>query len=651
MHMASRHWPARAAPFRRVIIGISARTIGRVLPVCCAGFGAGGASADVSEQDFFTEMPEVLSVSRLAQPLDEAPGAVTVLDRDMIRRSGARTVQELLRLVPGFITSHFEGAARPIAHYHAEYNGIVRRLQVFVDGRSVYSSLLVGSANQGMLAVVLEDIERIEVLRGSNSAAYGANAFLGVVNIVTRHAADTRGGLVALNVGEAGVKDGTARVGWGGERAQFRLTAASRADRGFDNLADNNRLGQVHFRADLQPTGVDELTVTAGHAESRWNAGNAPATWHDESWRNGYARLQWTRGLNATDQVKVSGTIDEERYGNFYPMLRADGMARRAELEAEHGLALGGDWRLVWGGQYRHEQVESRDLFPDRLRERLDLWRVFGNVEWKPHPDWVVNAGGLFERHSITGGNASPRLVVNYHLLPGHTLRAGKTSADKQPTLFELRADWRSGATPVVLALGNARPERVYATELGYLGEFRRLGLSVDVRIFEEKVRDLLAYQKPCPTCANDLVNKDPSVQRGWETQLRWQPVAGTQLLFNHTELRLIPDASSTSPQDAGLAPRHFSTLAWFQRLPDDYELTVIHTEMAKYFYVRASDIIPAYRQTDLRVGRRFQIGGTRAEAALTVRAVAGSHLDYVQRSYPPMVVGSRAFATLRLEY
>ncbi len=641
-----------AALFRRVIIRIPAKSIARLLPVWCVGMAASGAAtAAVSEQDFFTEMPEVLSVSRLAQPLDEAPGAVTVLDRDLIRRSGARTVQELLRLVPGFITSHFEGAARPIAHYHAEYNGIVRRLQVFVDGRSVYSSMLVGSANQGMLAIVLEDVERIEVLRGSNSAAYGANAFLGVVNIVTRHAADTRGGMVSVSAGEAGVKDGVARVGWGDERAQFRVTAASRADRGFENLADTSRLRQLHFRGDLHPSGADDVTVTAGHAESRWNAGNIPSTWHDESWRNSYARLQWTRRLDATDQVKVSGTIDEERYGNFYPLLRADGIARRGELEAEHSFAAGNGWRLVWGGQYRHEQVDSRDLFPDRITERLDLWRVFGNVEWKPHPDWVVNAGGLFERHSITGGNGSPRLVVNYHLLPGHTLRLGKTSADKQPTLFELRADWRSGTTPVALALGNARPERVYATELGYLGEFPRLGLSADVRVFEEKVRDLLAYQKPCPTCANDIVNKDPSVQRGWETQLRWQPVTGTQILFNHTELRLIPDASSTSPQDAGLAPRHYSTLAWFQRLPADFELSVIHTEMAKYFYVRASDIIPAYRQTDLRLGRRFMIGATRAEAALTVRAVAGNHLDYVQRSYPPMVVDSRAFATLRLEY
>lgn len=635
-------------------IEILARPVARSLLASFAGafLASSGALAEVSEHDFFTEMPEVLSVSRLAQPLDETPGAVTIIDRDMIRRSTARSVPELLRLVPGFITSYFEGGARPIAHYHGEYNGIVRRLQVFVDGRSVYSSMLVGSANQGMLGVVLDDIERIEVLRGSNSAAYGANAFLGVVNIVTRHAADTRGGMVALTAGQAGVKDGVARVGWGDERAVFRLTAARRADRGFEAFPDDSRFDQLHFRGDMHPSAADDIVATAGHADFRWNAGDRnQANWHDETWRNSYARLQWTHRLNATDEFRLSGTADEERYGNFYPLFRADGTARRSEVEAQHSLTVARGLRLVWGGQYRHEEVESRDLFPDRVKEGFDLWRAFGNVEWKPHPDWVINAGGMLEQHSITGAIRSPRLMVNYHLLPGHTLRLGQTSADKQPTLFELRADWRSGNSVFARTSGNARPERIDATELGYLGEFRRFGVTADVRVFEEKVRSLLSYSKPCANCPNDLVNKDANVQRGWETQLRWQPAAGTRILVNHTELRLIPDASSTSPQDAGLAPRHFSTLAWFQRLPEDLELSVIHTWMAPYFYVRASDIIPAYQQTDLRLGRRFLIGANRFEAALIARAATGSHQDYVQRSYPPLVVDRRLLLSLRLEY
>ncbi len=629
------------------------------MAACCGGILAivAGSAIAASEQDYFTEMPEVLSVSRLAQPLDETPGAVTVIDREMIRRSGGRTVVDLLRLVPGFITSNFEGGARPIASYHSDYHDILNHLQVFVDGRSVYSTLLVGSANYGMLGVVLEDVERIEVLRGSNSAAYGADAFLGVVNVVTRHSADTRGGMVSASVGEGGVHDRLARVGWGDERATFRLTASRRGDAGYADFYDSSQINQAHFRGDLQATPKDELTLTAGHADLRWGAEmkdpRLPA--HDENWRNSYGRLQWTRNMDSADQLKVGVTVDEERYLNFFPVLRADGVSRRTEIEAQHSFAAAPGLRMVWGGQYRYEHLISSDLFANQPDQSLALWRVFGNVEVIPHPAWVINVGAMAEKHSIVGSSIAPRLTVNYHLTPDHTLRVGATTAYKQPTLFDLRADWQYTYMGVplrdVLASGKARSERVNVIDLGYLGRLRDLGLTADVRWFHEKVIDLLSYYQPPQSSRRDLVNKDPNVQQGWEMQLRWQPVPSTQILLNHMQLRLLPDATSTSPKDADRAPRHVSTVAWFQRLPADFEFALIYSETAKYYYVRPEDVVPAFHQTDLRLARRFAIGSTRAEAAVTVRAADGGHIDYVERGLPPMYLDRRALASLRLEF
>ena len=545
---------------------------GRMLAVLCFGMlaSAAGSAVAVSEQDYFTEMPEVLSVSRLAQPLDETPGAVTVLDRDLIRRSGARTVAELLRLVPGYITASDEGGARPISSYHADYHVILNHLQVFVDGRSVYSSQVQGTADYGMLGVVLEDVERIEVLRGSNSAAYGTDAFLGVINIVTRHSADTRGGMVSATFGQDGVRDGVARLGWGDQQAAFRVTAARRADDGFANIYDSSRLNQVHLRADLQPAPGDELTVTAGHSDFVWGVDQKDALLpaHDEAWRNSYGRVQWTHALGATDQLRLSFTADEEAYQNFFPSLRADGVGRRVEIEAQHSLVAAPGWRLVWGGQYRHEAVNSVDLFANQPDQSLQLWRLFGNVEVIPTQRWVVNAGAMIEKHSIVGTNVAPRLMLNFHALPDHTFRVGATTAYRQPTLFELRADWQinwQGQHLVdVLASGNARPERVNSAEIGYLGRLREVGLTADLRIFHEKVIDLLSFERPCSTCRKDVVNKDSNVQQGWESQLRWQPTPATRILVNYMDLRLLPDATSTSPQDAGRAPRRVSTVAWF---------------------------------------------------------------------------------------
>lgn len=614
--------------------------------LCCCS--AGAADAPLSEQDFLGDLPVVLSVSRLAQPLDETPGAVTVIDRETIRRSGAREVAEVLRLVPGFIVSHLESGARPIVSYHADYDGIVRHLQVFVDGRSVYSSLLVGTAITGLMGVVLEDIERIEVLRGSNSAAYGANAFLGVVNIVTRHAADTRGAMLATNLGEGGVQDGTARLGWGDERAAFRVTAASRRDSGFDNFHDDKLVDQVHFRGDLHVSPADEVMLLAGHTGYRWGLDRPART---ESWRNSYASAQATRQLNATDQLKFGVQFDEERYLDFQPNLDARGISRRTELEAQHIFSAGGQWRFVWGGQYRREQVVSSDLFPDSPDQRFGLWRLFGNAEWKPHPQWVVNAGAMREDHSLAGPKTAPRLMVNFHVLRGHTLRIGTTTAYKQPTLFELRADWRANGVPQILASGKARPQRIDATEIGYLGEFRPLKLSADVRVFNEHVRDLLRFARPCGGCPNDVVNKDGNTQRGSEVQFKWQPLPDTQVLFNYMRLRLEPDAESTSAVDRYRAPRRNAMLALFQRLPHGFDFSLIHTYVSEFFYIRLSDMLPDRRQTDLRLARQFRIGATRAEAALTVRAAPGGHIDFVERNQPPHYLGRRAVASLRLEF
>jgi iron complex outermembrane receptor protein len=219
-----------------------------------------------AEDDYFGALPVVLTVSRLAQPLSDTPGAVTVLDRDKIRRSGARDVADLMRMVPGYMVAGWNGA-NPNAAYHAPVDEYGTRNLVLIDGRSVYSPFYLGNTNKGMLGVMLEDIERIEVLRGSNSAAYGANAMFGVINIVTRHSGDTHGAEVVVAGGNDGLADVRARVGWGNDAASFRLSTGRRADHGYRNAFDDMVLRQTHFRADLRPSVSDDMLVEAGGTE------------------------------------------------------------------------------------------------------------------------------------------------------------------------------------------------------------------------------------------------------------------------------------------------------------------------------------------------------------------------------------------------
>jgi len=494
---------------------------------------------------------------------------------------------------------------------------------------------------------VLDDIERVEVLRGSNSAAYGANAFLGVVNIVTRHADDAQGGRVAVAAGQQGVSDASARIGWGDLDHAFRLTAAQREDDGFSVPDDDKRVRQLHFRGDLRPSGRDDLTLTAGLAEYGWGApwgGIVPR--RTETWRNAYAHAQWRRQLEQGDELRIGAVLDQEVYDDFYPNLPADGETRRLNLDIQHTFAAGQAWRVVWGGEYRHEGIRSKYLFASDPEQSNQLWRLFGNVEWQPRPDWIVNFGGLWEHDAYAGDHTAPRLMVNYHVQPDHTLRAGVTRAFRLPSQLEAKGDWRwpDYGIHLVAATGQVGPERIDVREIGYLGRFRSLGLTVDLRLFDEQVDSLINIRGMPPV---DFVNKDPSSQRGWEVQLRWQPWRDTDILLNHTDLRLDPAASSTAPQDEFRAPRQISSVAIFQRLPEGFDLSLMYSRVGTMYYVRESESVPAYDQLDLRLARGFQFGHADAEAALVVQAADGGHVEFT----PVYRLDRRAFVTLSMEF
>ena len=154
----------------------------------------GLAQAFASQDDLFasdSELPSVLTATRLKQAPAAVPGAMTVLDRELIRASGARDIAELMRLVPGMMVSYRQGNLATV-NYHGSNSSEARRLQVLIDGRSVYRPGL-ATVDWFDLPLAIEDIERIEVFRGPNTVSYGANALLGVVNIISRKPQDSLG--------------------------------------------------------------------------------------------------------------------------------------------------------------------------------------------------------------------------------------------------------------------------------------------------------------------------------------------------------------------------------------------------------------------------------------------------------------------------
>ncbi|WP_421553862.1 TonB-dependent receptor plug domain-containing protein [Pseudomonas yamanorum] len=193
-------------------------------------------SAPLLADDLFLDsqpLPQVLTATRLKQSAAAVPGSMTVIDSELIKASGARDIPELLRLVPGMMVGYTTGNQAAV-NYHGTQAGDARRMQVLIDGRSVYRAGL-ATVDWSDIPVALEDIDRIEVFRGPNTVSYGANALMAVVNILTRSPANSHGTRMKLTQGDRGINDWYASQGMGWETGDLRLSLSGQQDDGFDS--------------------------------------------------------------------------------------------------------------------------------------------------------------------------------------------------------------------------------------------------------------------------------------------------------------------------------------------------------------------------------------------------------------------------------
>ncbi|GAB4400755.1 MAG: hypothetical protein OHK0048_16340 [Rhodoferax sp.] len=632
------------------------------------------AQPALTEQDFLSDMPVVLSVSRLPQPLDETPGAVTVIDRDTIARLGARDVADLMRMVPGFLVSNAFESVAPLVSYHGMFDSYSNRTELLIDGRSVYSSYFIGSIGPGLQTVALQDIERIEVLRGSNSAALGARAMLGVINIITRHSADTPGARTQVNLGEQRIRDAYASVGAGSSGATWRLSADTRHDDGLINTAAPVMVQRANLRADLRPSAQDDLELRVGALRTTSGKGyvgvvDEPA--RESLFTNGYLQLDWRRSLSADHDVALRVSHTQERYHDEFlydlrPLHIADtllisgsGQARSEVLSVQSTVRHNAHWRSVAGLEWRNERITSPALYdtPDPLDNRFS--RLFGNLEWRPASAWVVNAGLMAEHSSRSGSSLAPRLMVNWHAAPGQTWRAGISRAFRPPSTYEQSARlvyrYQGQILQVnTISSGQVEPEALRAYELGYLGEFPRWGLNLDVRAFREQLSGFIRQLNK--TRPRDYANDESFAIQGVEAQARLNKLwPGAELWANvaytHIGARLYPPDDLELIRPSGTpyaAPRWGGTLTLFQKLPYNLDLTLQHTNQSVAVLAGSGwGSRRSLQRTDLRLARALRWGQRHGELALAIQNLGQPYPDFKSTFQMPR----QAFVSLNLDF
>jgi iron complex outermembrane recepter protein len=411
---------------------------------------------------------EVTSVARREQSASEAAAAVHVITEEDIRRSGARSIPEALRLAPNLQVA--QTGSRSWAISARGFNAsFANKLLVLIDGRAVYSPLFAGVFWDAQ-DTLLEDIDRIEVISGPGATLWGANAVNGIINVLTKQAKDTQGIAVSAAGGtEERVLASFRYGGEGGSDSHYRFYAKyfDRDDSvlaGGESAVDSWYSGQTGFRVDWSRA-EDLLTLQGdfytGHGEQAADA--------DISQSGGNLLARWTRTLGDTEHLQVQAYYDRTHL--FAPGDFGDDLDT-FDVDAQYERPLGDKQRLMAGAGYRFSYDEVENL-PDSISflpatlER-QLFSAFVQDEISLFDDSVkLTVGSKFEHNDYTGFEVQPSVRAAW-LRARQVWWSAISRAVRTPSRFDRHLFFPATA-PFIFAGGPAfDSEHVIAYELGW---------------------------------------------------------------------------------------------------------------------------------------------------------------------------------------
>src|SRR6266849_1862740 len=566
---------------------------------------------------------EITSVSRRAERLADAPASLFVITGDDIRRSGVTSLPEALRLAPNLEVARIDARQYAISA-RGFNNSIGNKLLVLIDGRTVYTPLFSGVFWDAQ-DTLLEDVDRIEVISGPGATLWGANAVNGVINVITRRAAETQGTLLVAGAGNLG-RGVAARQGVKlGVDGAFRVYGKI-SDRDHTSRADGTSVqdswdsGQAGFRADwgtaagaftLQGDAYRGTIDQAAPGDIRISGGNVLA--------------RWARQLAGGDRVQVQGYFDNterEIPGTFAERLNI------FDVEFQHALRVGQQHSVIWGGGYRRadDHVSNTAALAFLPADRNLRWgNLFAQDEIAlPGDQLRLTLGTKAQSNPYTGTEFLPSARIAWKPDASRLVWSALSRAVRAPARLD-RELFAPGQPPFFLAGGpDFRSEISKVLELGYRAQPSRRA-SYSVTLFHS-VHDHLRTVEPGPAGAlvigNEMEGKTTGIEAWGSLQAaeRWRLSAG--LLALHQDLHLKPGSGDTSGvAAAGNDPRHQWNLRSSLDLPGRQEFDV----MLRHVAPLPSPSVPGYTALDARYAWHF-------ERSLEVALIAQNLFD---RSHP----------------
>jgi iron complex outermembrane receptor protein len=544
---------------------------------------------------------EVTSVSRVAQPLRDAPASIFVITAEDIRRSGATSLPEALRLAPTLQIARIDAADYAISA-RGFNSATANKLLVLIDGRTVYTPLFSG-VFWDVQDVVLEDIERIEVISGPGGTLWGTNAVNGVINVITRSAKATQGSLVSAGAGnrESGIavrrgaalgQDGHVRV-YGkffDRQNTFRANGSE--------VPDDWHKGQIGFRSDW---GGDRDSFTLqGDA---YHGKLEQATPGTSEIAGANLLGSWSRRLANDSQLLLQGYIDHtsrDIAGVFGEQLDI------FDIVAQHDIRLMKRHHVVWGAGYRlaRDRVSNTAAL-SFLPADVDLswWNVFAQDTIALTSKLEATFGLRLEHNSYTGMEELPSARLAWKLNPQHMVWGALSRAVRAPSRIDRDFFVPDFLGPGIDLLGGPdfRSEIADVLEVGYRGQTSP-DLSYSFTVFRQIYDDLRSVEPLGGdfVLGNEMDGRSTGVEAwaAWRVSEHWRLSAGGMIV--NDELAL--DAGSGDPlgtSAAGNDPDYQVILRSSHNITERLEFDIGVRHVAEL----PDPEVPAYTAVDARLG------------------------------------------------
>lgn len=530
----------------------------------------------------------VTSVSKRAQKLTDTSAAVYVITQEDIRRSGSISIPEALRLAPGVQVARL--ASNRWAISARGFNSpLSNKLLVLIDGRAIYTPVYSGTYWDDQ-STLIEDIDRIEVIRGPGASLYGANAVNGVINIITKSADETQGNLISLTGSlRAGLVEGR-HGGKLGEDAFYRAYATyqdmgkTRNPNNSSNF-DNWDRARTGFRVDTKRIENNSYTLQGDFYTGNQNAQTNQAlpiapfqrttrTTNDSFGGNVIGR--WTHYLEQGNQLMLQAYIDH--YSRIEDNITQH--VTTTDMQAQHTVALDDRNNLIWGGGVRYYNVLIGNTYSIAVNQEQNnhyILNTFVQDEYAIMPEKLyLTVGTKLEYYDLNGFQVEPSARLSWHPTNNQTVWSAVSRAVRTPSIYEedvnIVALTNAGAPPTELRLlGNERQksEELIAYELGHRIQPLR-NLSFDTALFYNHYNNLQTISQPGATFAglngNNIQpyyysNLGRANTYGSEIAANWNVTPAWRLAGSYTYTRLDLDTPGnvavTLESSERLTPRH----------------------------------------------------------------------------------------------